>query len=95
MRAPVRISVAPGRFQAIAGGRAPGWQGFLSHPVGKMVSMQQHLTFTEELQLQADWRLDDHTRSVGRQGIAAARARLAACKPVALELDIATHSEAA
>lgn len=28
-----------------------------------------------------DWRLDDETRAVGRQGLAAARAALAAARP--------------
>lgn len=37
--------------------------------------MQEQFTFVEE-EITVDWSLDDHTRTVGRQGIAAARAIL-------------------
>jgi hypothetical protein len=39
--------------------------------------MQQHLIFTGDYE--HDWRIDEHTRTAGRRGIAAARATLAAC----------------
>ena len=38
--------------------------------------MQEQFTFVEEDTTSVDWRIDDHTRTVGRQGIAAARAIL-------------------
>jgi hypothetical protein len=56
----------------------------MSHPLGIMVTMQQHLTFTiEDDNEVADWRIDEHTKQVGRQGIAAARRTLEACSSMA------------
>jgi hypothetical protein len=44
-----------------------------------MVTMQQQqFWFSGDIDI--DWRIDDHTRLVGRQGIAAAREALDNCK---------------
>ena len=43
-----------------------------------MVTMQQHVLFDEEDFI--DWRIDEHTKAIGRMGIAAARATLESCK---------------
>jgi hypothetical protein len=61
----------------------------LSHPLGILVPMQETLLFTEEST--ADFRIDERTKRIGRQGIAAARARLAAL----VTTDENTHSHAA
>jgi len=45
--------------------------------------MQQRFLFTGDDR--ADWRIDEHTRSVGRQGVATARATLAACQQAAAD----------
>ena len=45
-----------------------------------LVPMQEHLIFTDEPT--TDFRIDDRTKAIGRQGIAAARARLASLASV-------------
>jgi hypothetical protein len=51
--------------------------------------MQETLLFTDEPT--TDFRIDERTKLIGRQGIAAARARLAAL----VAMDESTHSHAA
>ncbi len=46
----------------------------MSHPLGRLAVMQQHLRFDEDSII--DWRLDERTKTVGRQGVALARAVL-------------------
>lgn len=57
----------------------------MSHPLGKLITMKTHFTtpdLFEDSQLfytpQNDFRIDERTKAIGRQGIAAARAKLAA-----------------
>lgn len=50
---------------------------FVTPPVENVV-MARQLTLLER---QSNWRLDDRTREIGRRGIAAARAALAAHRP--------------
>jgi hypothetical protein len=45
--------------------------------------MQEHFIFTDEPV--ADFRIDERTKHIGRQGIAAARARLAALAATAID----------
>lgn len=45
-------------------------------PLAELTGMQEHFTFTYVDTPPIDWSLDEHTCSVGRQGIAAARAIL-------------------
>jgi hypothetical protein len=45
-----------------------------------MDTRQLALITPDELAARRDWRLDDHTREVGRQGIAAAREALRAAR---------------
>lgn len=46
--------------------------------------MQEHMDFIEfdPFEAPANYRLDERTKAIGRQGLAAARARLAAIPPV-------------
>lgn len=50
----------------------------LSHPLRKMGPMNEQLHLIDPSEI--SWRLDEQTKSVGRQGIARARAALAAAR---------------
>lgn len=53
----------------------------MSHPLVTLVTMQQqHLWFINDEE--TDWHIDEHTKTIGRQGIQAARATLARCRAI-------------
>jgi hypothetical protein len=56
-----------------------------------MVGMERQLHLLTDDDRRADWRLDAHTRAIGRQGLAAARAALrAAARPTGEPVPAAT-----
>ena len=61
-----------------------------------MDTRQLALITDDELAARREWRLDDHTREIGRQGIAAARAALRSARtPDAPSLDESSGPRAA
>ena len=73
---------------------------FLSHPRGILKPMEAQLHLLPEPDAdrpprQIDWRLDESTRTVGRRGIAAARAALRSAAGNRHDDDGAGHASAA